>query len=510
MARRRRLTVMVVDIGTSAIRASIAEVQGRNISVLENLSVPIDLSIGLRGGSLDRDTMDHVERILVDMQAAAASYGVKKTRIVGTTSLREANNSDVLVESLGFKHGLDIDIVDSAEEARVYYEGLRALARQHQRPLQGTNVLLDIGGGATSASLIRGGHLLSTADEPFGTMRVLDLFRGLRDHYDWANSIDRFTHGAVRMILRRMAQRKIQTVFVNGPEIREIAKLIGADTGQAFMEISCADVNTWVEEMQQTPLRECSERWGCSEAEAMPIVPSAYLLWHLARETEIDHFIVPQMHLRDGLLADMTPGSHGPQFLGRRGLLAAAKQMATRYGMDLDYAENTANLAVQIFDQTEHLHHLDERDRTLLEFAAWVHDIGAFVNVHNRHLHTQYIIENAVIAGLTNLEKRTIAHVARYHRRDHPGREHSDFNNLARSVRVQISYLASILRLAYALDVERSQRIKQVTCEVHDRRMLIHVDRRQISLERWSVGARSDMFEEVFGLDVVVIPREVE
>ncbi len=511
MARQRgKQTVMVVDIGTSAIRATIAEYRRRQMHILEDLNAPIDLSEGLRGGSLDRDTMDQVEHILLNMKEAAANYGVERMRIVGTTSLRETVNSDALVERLHTRHQLHVDIVDSAEEARIYYEGLRALAKINKRPMRGTHLLLDIGGGATSTSLIKDNHLIYTADEPFGTMRVLDLFRNVSDHQDWINSVERFTHGAVKMILRRMGQKRVHTIYVNGPEIRHIAHLIGKDCDQAFIELDCASVNEWMKEMGRLDFHECAALWQCSESEALPIIPSAYLLWHLAREAAVDHFVIPNMHLRDGLLADMAPGSHGPQFLGRRELLAAAKQMSSRYGMDIDYAENTASLAAQIFDQTQDLHHLTERDRTLLEFAAWVHDIGAFVNVHNRHLHTRYIIENAVVAGLTRIEQRTIAQVARYHRRDHPVPEHHDFYNLPRSVRVQISYLAAILRLAYALDVERSQRIKQVTCEVHERRLLIHVDRRQISLEKWSIETRSDMFEEVFGLKVVAIPLAVE
>ena len=67
--------------------------------------------------------------------------------------------------------------------------------------------------------------------------------------------------------------------------------------------------------------------------------------------------------------------------------------------------------------------------------------------------------------------------------------------------------LASLLRLAYGLDVERAQRIRKIRCEVNDNRLLIHLDRRQIALERWSIEGKSSMFTDVFGLAVVLIPR---
>ena len=36
----------------------------------------------------------------------------------------------------------------------------------------------------------------------------------------------------------------------------------------------------------------------------------------------------------------------------------------------------------------------------------------------------------------------------------------------------------------------------------------MHVDRRQIALERWSLDNKAGMFADVFGLQVVVVARE--
>jgi hypothetical protein len=71
-----------------------------------------------------------------------------------------------------------------------------------------------------------------------------------------------------------------------------------------------------------------------------------------------------------------------------------------------------------------------------------------------------------------------------------------------------VSYRAAILRRAYALDVARTQRIARLRCEVRGEDFLIHVDRRQVALERWAVEGKSNLFEEVFGFTVLVVPRE--
>jgi exopolyphosphatase/guanosine-5'-triphosphate,3'-diphosphate pyrophosphatase len=119
-----------------------------------------------------------------------------------------------------------------------------------------------------------------------------------------------------------------------------------------------------------------------------------------------------------------------------------------------------------------------------------------------------YIIQSVDIAGLTAIEKEMVANIARYHRKSQPEPHHFEFQSLPRAKRVVVSHLAAILRLAYGLDVERTQRIKKVRCEAIKGRLLMHVDRRQIALERWSLQNKAGMFSDVFGLDVVVVARE--
>lgn len=101
-----------------------------------------------------------------------------------------------------------------------------------------------------------------------------------------------------------------------------------------------------------------------------------------------------------------------------------------------------------------------------------------------------------------------VGQIARYHRRSSPQAHHEGFQVLSRRGKVVVAQLASMLRIAYALDVERSQRIRRLRCELVPGRLLIRVDRRQIALESNAIQDKKRMFEETFGLRVDVIPRE--
>ncbi|MBA3684904.1 MAG: HD domain-containing protein [Planctomycetes bacterium] len=499
----------VVDCGTSSVRAYIAEIRGDDQLIIEDLSYPIDLTTGFTAEKLDRESMDGVIEAFAAIAKTATEYGVAQLRSVATSALREASNSDVLVELLRSRVGVDLEIIDSAEEARLYFEALRVVLAKTGTTLDGTNLMIDLGGGSSSLSLIRGGKLVHSVDEHFGTVRLCEQFKDLRDSDDFAITVDRYSLGAAKMMLSRMPDAKPERLVVTGGEIRRLLSLLQPRLkGKLIAPLPAAKVEDWCARMQPlTPLQR-GEACKTDAQHAMLMMPAGCLVRHLCALTGIDTVLVPQMTLRDGLLADLLPGAHGPHHLDKDHLIAEAQQLVRRYGGNLEYAENTANLAVQIFDQTRPLHGLDDRHRTLLEFSALVHDIGSYINVRNRHKHTMYVIQSADIAGLSKGEKEMVAHVARYHRRSPPQSHHTAFQSLPRRNRVVVAHLAAILRLAYALDVERSQRIRKLRCEVARNRLLIHVDRRQIALERWSLAGKSQMFDEVFGLKAQVVPLE--
>ena len=57
-------------------------------------------------------------------------------------------------------------------------------------------------------------------------------------------------------------------------------------------------------------------------------------------------------------------------------------------------------LALSLFDQTQALHELGDRDREMLEYAALLHDIGQHVSRKGHHRHAAYLVENGELRGL--------------------------------------------------------------------------------------------------------------
>jgi exopolyphosphatase/pppGpp-phosphohydrolase len=367
--------------------------------------------------------------------------------------------------------------------------------------------MLDAGRGSIHVSLLSFGTLVGSVNEPLGIDRVLDRFHDLSDHPHFATTIDRQIGGSIRRMLGQFQLPPLEGLIVTGHEARELAELhCGVSPGPiARLEISMLEA-WWHDESQRSSQERAIEQDGdIWRANRLLIINS--IMRHLGQQTALEHIEIPSIRLRDGLIEDFKPGAPGPYNLDRRRLIASAHQMAERYGTSEAYAKNSASLAEQIFDQTANLHHLGSHERDLLSFATIVHDIGASIHVRNRHLHTAYILRASEIAGLTAKDKEIVALVTRLHRSGLPPLDGPEFTVLERRVRVVVLYLASILRLAYALDVERLQRIKTITCRVDGSRLLVVTDRRQVTLERWAARDKGDLFEMVFGLEPVILPR---
>jgi exopolyphosphatase/guanosine-5'-triphosphate,3'-diphosphate pyrophosphatase len=500
--------VVVIDCGASSVRAFIAEIKDREQRILEDLVLPVDLTVGFTKGRLDRAAMDQVSQAVGAIMEAARAYGVTQVRAVGTSALRESENNDVLVERLRSEHAVTLEVIDGPEAARIYVEALSAFAPRCGLPLAGRTLLLDVGGGATSVSLVSDGKLVHSVDEHFGTIRCWEHFKDLRDSTDFAVTVDRFALGAAHMMLSRLPEWKVDRLVVTGGEVRRLAQILDPKDTSLLGAIDPRRLATWLERMAGLTFTRRADACGTDPVSAARLLPAASLLRHTCAETGALRLHVPYFTLRDGLLAELLPGANGPHYLDASHLMAEARQLVERFGGNLAYAENTAALAVQLFDQTKQLHHLGERERTLLEFSALVHDLGSYINVRNRHKHSMYILQSVNIAGVTAIEKDMVANIARYHRKSAPESHHEEFTRLPRRERVIVSYLAAILRLAYGLDVERMQRVKRVKVTVDRDRLLLRVDRRQIALEAWSVEGKAAMFRDVFGLTPVIVPRE--
>jgi len=186
-------------------------------------------------------------------------------------------------------------------------------------------------------------------------------------------------------------------------------------------------------------------------------------------------------------------------------IIGSVLDLGRHFDFDEAHAVHIASLASDLFDQLQPQHNLDPRYGTFLRVAAYLHEIGMFISNRGYHKHTMYLINNSELFGLGKTNLLLIALIARYHRRASPQPKHDGFSTLNRNNRVAVSKLAAILRIAVALDASRNQVIHQIHCKTDEKQLVVSTpDATDLSLEQLTLKQNGSLFEEVFGLRILL------
>jgi exopolyphosphatase/guanosine-5'-triphosphate,3'-diphosphate pyrophosphatase len=305
----------------------------------------------------------------------------------------------------------------------------------------------------------------------------------------------RHVQNIVEDIRREMPLREARQFIALGGDARFTAdETVGEATGAAVRSLDRERFLAFCEETVALDDDELVERHRLPLVRVETLAPALLVYRELLHETQATQVQVPEATLRAGILLDMvrTEEGHGIEDFSRQ-VLASAAALGDKYRYDAAHAENVALLATRLFDQLRSEHGLGERARLLLEVAALLHDIGAFVSLRGHHKHAQYILSVAEIFGLSREDRALISNVARYHRRAAPNKSHLPYMALDSEARVIVNKLAAILRVANALDADHLQKIRDV-------RVLREND--HLTIERLAALARADLLTEVFGRKV--------
>lgn len=184
-------------------------------------------------------------------------------------------------------------------------------------------------------------------------------------------------------------------------------------------------------------------------------------------------------------------------------IITAARGIADRYMVEEKHREVVLMYAQQLFDRLKKVHHLDKRDRLLLGVSALVHDVGSFINSQRHYQYSEEILSGIDFHGLSTVEQRMIASIARYHSAETPDSALRTVQDFSPQQRLRIAKLAALLRLADALDDSRLQKIDKLTVSVTDKSIKITGQSvTDLQLEIYTFDQKAVFFEAVFGLPI--------
>jgi exopolyphosphatase / guanosine-5'-triphosphate,3'-diphosphate pyrophosphatase len=501
-------TFAAVDIGSNSVRLKIARLQSGRLHPIHEDREVTRLGEGVfRSGFLTPESMAETIKVLRRFHRTAQQIGIDNVRVVATSALRDARNSQAFLEWVRSATGWRVEIISGLEEARLIHLGLVSISRIGRA----TTLMIDLGGGSCELTVTRDGHIRDAVSLPLGAVRLTDEF--LRHDPVRKGELKRlrgFVAREVNRIARRIGSARVKNVIATSGTAAALASAAAHQRRKRRQRqiVTRGEMTRLTKRLARLPVAERRKMAGIGPRRAEIIVAGATVYRELLDRLHLGGFRYSALGLRDGILAQMAADYDRSTRSGRQleserweSLLKAVDH----YHVERKHALDVRESAMLLFTKLRSLHQLPPEYREWLSAAAMLYEVGDYVNRNGHHRHTHYIISNSEILGYTPQQRRIIAAVARYLGKSRPTTEDTPMKLIDPAERAPVQKAILLLRLARALNLSRSRAVRQVRIGVRAPEVRLTLIPRRIvgvDLELWAIEKERDYFLEVFGREL--------
>ena len=460
------------------------------------------------GRLLSQKAMDRAVLVCKNFVDVSLSFGSKHITAAATSATREAGNRDVFLRRLREESGIEVKVISGIEEARLVYLGISSGVHIGKEDC----LFIDIGGGSTEIAIgNQYSHSFLDSIE-LGSIRLTSMF--LKDKTD--DPIGRKTYDKMKLYAKNMMLRsseevgkhQIKSVFGSSGTIINLAEIAAKMNGTRItkrdLTLKHKDLKKAITKLCSVSLTARKRVPGINPDRADIIIGGAVILDTLMEEFRIVEIKPSERGLLHGMLMDDLSRRKGfPQVHEITVRDWSALQLGRACSLREKHAGRVALLSLQLFDSGKKtgLHSLGEKERDLLKYAAFLHDVGDFISYTDHNLHSHYIIKNSELLGFDQHEINIIAAIAKYHTKKMPKRKELEEKEFDEGTRDKINILSAILKIAESLDRSHTQSIPKARFNRNDKKgvTLTVWCEKDCELEKWGIESNQQAFKKTFG-----------
>lgn len=503
------MKIAAIDIGSNSIKLLVVNaVTSESFVVTANGKETVRLGHEtLHNRRLSPDAINRAAETIKRFVSIAESRAAEKVFAVATASVRAAENAAEFIETIERETGVHIEVLPGVEEARLI--GIAAATGCSGQSESILNV--DIGGGSTEISVMRGGlpeKLFSlklgavglTEDVIFNDPPKSKEINELREKI--MSALERPTR-ELQAVEWQSATGTSGTILAIGEVISSKFKSPAPDDERNGITFSYDELSDFTKKVSKLDVDKREAIFKLTRQRAEIIIAGSFILRGVMKSLKIKEITTCNYSLREGLIIDNLrkweetsrpplPDLQDPKLLG---VLALAK----RFNFEEEHSLQIARLAEIIFDALCDKFKLNREHRTMLSAAALLHDIGYYISHESHHKHSAYLIRNSELIGFTEEQRNVIAAVARYHRGALPKEKHFEMTVLNPKIHSVVMKLGGILRLADSLDRSYDSRVKNLDINIYRTKISINLQsNKTCEREIQTAREKSELFELAF------------
>lgn len=296
--------VAAIDVGSNAIRMGIAKIEGKsNYQFVQIHREPVRLgSDAFTQGLVSAENRRTLNEIFARFQTEFKRYEVEKYRAVATSAMRDARNTNEIIEELLNKTKIKLEIIDGLEEARLIHLAISRSKVVSKKQF----LLLDIGGGSVEVVLSTAGEIDFMQSLAIGTVRLLDKSgEGHQIKKKLRENIEKHLF-KLKPNIDNMFKKDDCDFVVTGGNPRTLGRLRADVFNKTNREkIKRPELEFLVDSLFGCTEKERMSRYQLGENRADVILPASMTMLVTMEMFDFQRIKLPPLGLRDGLVFEL-------------------------------------------------------------------------------------------------------------------------------------------------------------------------------------------------------------
>lgn len=510
-------TFAAIDVGSFELELGIFEISDKTgIRAVDHVKHMIALGRDtFRDGKISYRLVEETCSVLEDFVRIMKEYQVEDYRAYATSAMREARNSQIVLEQIRVRTGIEVKIISNSEQRFISYKAIAAKETEFQKIIQQGTAIVDVGFGSMQVSLFDKDALVTTQSLPLGVLRLKEFLANARVSAQVEHSLVTELVDNELMTFRKMylKDREFKNVIAIGEPI--LTLYYKTEAGKRKEQLTAEEFDRFYEKLASMTKDQLEDAFDVNGEYAQMLFPTAAIYKRMLDITGAQMIWVPGIRMVDGMAAEYAEDKKLLKFNHdfSNDIIVAARNIARRYKCQMSHIQAVEDAALKLFDTLRRYHGMKSRERLLLQIAVNLHACGKFVTMRDALDCAYNIIMSTEIIGLSHVEREIVANVVKYHDQKFrynevevsakPSRDSRLVN--PENLTLMIAKLTAILRLANSMDRSHLNKLADCKLNVRENQLVISTDYSgDVTLEAISIAEKGDFFEEIFGVRPVL------
>lgn len=496
-----------IDLGSTEITMKIAQISKKEgITVLD--TVKYDIFLGkevYRTGKISYNIVEKICCCFEEYLRIMKEYGVDEYVCYATTAVREASNSEYIIDQINIRTGIKVNIISNEEERFLHNKALALKSDYFDDIIDAGAVIVDVASGSVQVSFYDKAELKFSQNIPMGSLRVFELLSDINNTTAaFSDMLKDFIKSNIKKYKRVFFKNPSYKYFVAiSNQIKYIKKICGTSNDN----ITVNDLDMVYEKIENMGVQYIEDKYEIPYDSAQLILPTV-LFYKTFLDSENDKIIIaPEISLTDGILVEYVEKNAytHTKHIFTEDIILSAKYYAGKYDVESGHYTKVMEIGTCLINTLSKKFGLSKRHSVLLKVASIFADTGYYINLNNYNIYSYDIVKANPILGLSQKEHEIISSVVLF---QNGVFDFDAYNRYSKNRKLLISKLSAILSLSQALDVEYKQNVEKVKSSIRNGILYINVySNDDLILEQREFNKAQDFFEEVFGIKAVLVKK---